>query len=165
MSISKVDFISLERANLLHPAIVADVIAILEDCAQKDIGIRITQGIRSYDEQDALYQQGRSMDGPLVTNARPGFSWHNYGLAFDFCLLLKNKEVTWNRNVDFNEDGKADWMQVVKIAKRHGFEWGGDWTTFKDYCHFQKRFDMTIDDAIKKVNADKLDENGFIYLT
>jgi hypothetical protein len=39
--------------------------------------------MRSFAEQDALYAQGRTKPGKIVTKARGGFSNHNFGVAFD----------------------------------------------------------------------------------
>ena len=41
-------------------------------------------GTRTYAEQDALYAQGRSKPGPIVTNVKGGYSNHNFGIAGDF---------------------------------------------------------------------------------
>src|SRR6266568_3689055 len=47
------------------------------------ITIKVISGTRTYPEQDALYEQGRSKPGKIVTNARGGHSNHNFGIAFD----------------------------------------------------------------------------------
>jgi len=47
----------------------------------------VLSGLRSYQQQAALYAQGRTKPGKIVTNARPGSSWHNYGLAIDLGLF------------------------------------------------------------------------------
>jgi peptidoglycan L-alanyl-D-glutamate endopeptidase CwlK len=47
-------------------------------------------------------------------------------------------------NRDGDNDCTADWLEVVQQAKAIGFEWGGDWTSFKDYPHFQLSFGMTL---------------------
>jgi peptidoglycan L-alanyl-D-glutamate endopeptidase CwlK len=105
----------------------------------------ITQGFRSMDEQAKLYAQGRTAPGHIVTNARPGTSYHNYGLAVDFALVTPDgKKAVWDVKSDFDHDGKADWMEVVAEAKKLGFEWGGDWTSFKDMPHLQITFGLSI---------------------
>lgn len=45
---------------------------------------------------------------------------------------------------DGNDNGKSDWMEVVSIAKDLGFEWGGDWSGFKDYPHLQMTFGLSL---------------------
>ena len=59
----------------------------------KGFTVQISAGYRSLEEQATLYGQGRvySYNGknysnlakPNVTNAKPGQSYHNYGLAID----------------------------------------------------------------------------------
>ncbi|EAH4447205.1 M15 family metallopeptidase [Listeria innocua] len=86
---------------------------------------------RSYAEQNALYEQGRTKPGAIVTNAKGGQSNHNYGVAVDLCLYTNDgKDVIWETNT-------KRWKRVVAIAKSVGFKWGGDWTGFKDYPHFE----------------------------
>ena len=45
--------------------------------------------------------------------------------------------VSWDMLKDGDNDGKADWMEMVTFFKSRGWEWGGDWKSFKDYPHFQ----------------------------
>jgi peptidoglycan L-alanyl-D-glutamate endopeptidase CwlK len=104
---------------------------------------RITHTLRTITEQDALYAQGRTKPGKKITNAKGGQSFHNYGMAFDICLIIDGKEASWDMLKDFDGDKEADWMEIVHIAKKHGWEWGGDWTKFKDYPHFQKTYGYT----------------------
>ena len=47
------------------------------------------------------------------------------------------------RGKDFDKDGQADWMEVVKIFEKYGWFWGGNFRTFKDYPHFEKTFGLT----------------------
>lgn len=114
--------------------------------ADKGINVVITADFRSAEEQDELYAQGRTADGDIVTNAKGGESYHNYGLAIDFALMNINGEVIWDMEYDGNGNSKDDWSEVVEIAKSLGFEWGGDWISFKDYPHFQMDFGLSIED-------------------
>ncbi|MGI8348922.1 M15 family metallopeptidase [Niallia circulans] len=116
-----------------------------------DIGIRvvITEDFRSVEEQNRLYEQGRTREGSIVTNAKGGQSYHNYGLAIDFALMDINGVVIWDMKYDGNGNGKSDWSEVVEIAKSLGFQWGGDWANFKDYPHFQMDFGLTIEELQK----------------
>ena len=118
------DKLTLARAQLLHPMIRDAVIAILEDLKlPQGVQVRITQSLRTFAEQDKLYAQGRSAPGQKVTNARAGESLHNFGLAFDFVLLV-NGQVSWT--VDEN------WKKVAAAFKEQGFSWGGEWKSIKD---------------------------------
>ncbi|XID96233.1 M15 family metallopeptidase [Paenibacillaceae bacterium WGS1546] len=128
----------------LHPVVAMNMDRLIADSAKIGIGIRITDGFRSVEEQDALYRQGRTADGPIVTQVKGGQSYHNYGLAIDFALELPDGQVIWDLDYDGNGNGTSDWMEVVEIAKKLGFSWGGDWEGFPDYPHLQMDFGYTI---------------------
>jgi len=127
---------SAARLNGLQKVVKAATERLIELAYRAGVPILITQGYRSIAEQDALYAQGRTKPGSIVTNARGGYSNHNFGVAIDFALLLADgKNVSWAVN--------KDWMIVVDIAKQLGFSWGGDWKSFKDYPHFEMSFGLT----------------------
>lgn len=92
--------------------------------------VQISSGYRSNAEQQRLYNQGRTTAGNVVTNAKPGQSVHNYGLAIDYFLVSDDGNTAlWTVN--------AKWRRVAAIGKSLGFSWGGDWTSFKDYPHLE----------------------------
>jgi len=78
---SKVDSGSYEKIMGLHPMIRYEILHLIKKCIDSNVNIRVVQGYRTFAEQEALYAQGRSKPGPIVTNARGGWSNHNYGLA------------------------------------------------------------------------------------
>lgn len=107
---------------------------------QQDIKLRVTQALRTDEEQNNLYAQGRTQaqlnrvglnnvtarpDLPRVTNARGGQSLHNFGVAIDVVPIV-NGVANWNTN----------WSIIGDIGKRSGASWGGDWTSFIDNPHF-----------------------------
>ncbi|WP_404802128.1 M15 family metallopeptidase [Bacillus infantis] len=128
----------------LHPVVSAKKDELISLAADKGINIVITQDFRSIEEQDKLYAKGRTAGGDIVTNAKGGESYHNFGLAIDFALLSINGAVIWDMNYDGNGNSRADWDEVVEIAKGLGFDWGGDWRSFKDYPHLQYDFGLSI---------------------
>lgn len=137
---------SAENLKNLHPAVEAgakDLIRLSHSCY--NIDIRITQGYRTNKQQDALYDQGRSRAGEIVTNARGGESMHNYGLAFDFVQMVDG-DISYDLEYDGNNSGKSDWREVAAVGKALGFEWGGDWKRFVDYPHFEMTFGYSLDD-------------------
>jgi peptidoglycan L-alanyl-D-glutamate endopeptidase CwlK len=91
------------------------------------IVVKIICGTRTYAEQDALYAQGRTAPGPIVTNARGGYSNHNFGIAFDIGIF--------NGGV-YLEDSPL-YTKVGAIGRAQGLEWGGEWIVFTDEPHFQ----------------------------
>lgn len=145
LTLDQVKSKSSKRMVGLHPVVLAAATVLIERCYARGVPILITQGLRTIAEQNALYEQGRTKPGSIVTNAKGGYSYHNYGLAVDFALLLLNgSSVSWDMKLDGNKNNVADWQEVVQEAKKLGLEWGGDWTSFKDYPHFQMVFGLTI---------------------
>lgn len=146
------DSISLDRATKLHPSIKVEVISLIDEVESgmpDNMKIRIVQGLRTIDEQNALYAIGRTKPGHIVTNAMGGSSYHNYGLAIDFAIMYDKdsngtfETLSWDLSYDGDKDNVSDWHEVVKVFKAAGFEWGGDWKTLKDYPHLQKSFGNT----------------------
>jgi peptidoglycan L-alanyl-D-glutamate endopeptidase CwlK len=91
------------------------------------IVVKIIAGTRTYAEQDVLYAQGRTTPGEIVTNARAGYSNHNFGIAFDVGVF----------NGDLYLDDSPLYAQVGRVGRDLGLEWGGDWASFPDEPHFQ----------------------------
>ena len=105
-------------------------------CAEAGIDVLIYCTHRSGAEQDALYAQGRSKPGPVVTNARAGQSWHNWRRAFDFVPLVNGK-AAWNDSDLYRRAGI--------IAEQCGLEWAGRWTgKLRETAHCQYRGGYTL---------------------
>ncbi|APQ58432.1 MULTISPECIES: M15 family metallopeptidase [Paenibacillus] len=136
---------SLNRLVGLNPVFKIVMEKLIERCYARGVWIVITQGFRTYAEQDELYAQGRNGDKrPKVTKARGGYSNHNFGFAADFALLLRDgRTVSWDTLKDDDKDSLPDWSEVVEEAKKLGLEWGGDWRSFKDMPHLQMVFGIT----------------------
>ena len=82
---------SLDKLARLHPLLIDDAIAAYNEALKATpIGVHpyITQSIRTFEESAQLYAQGRTIPGAKVTNAKPGQSYHNYGLAIDFVIIV-----------------------------------------------------------------------------
>lgn len=152
------DKISLARLGVLHPLLRDEAVKIFNEIDKALTGrakCRITQTLRTFKEQNDLYAQGRTKPGGKVTNAKGGDSFHNYGLAVDFCLLIDGKEVSWDMKKDYDSDLIPDWMEVVAIFKKYGWSWGGDWKSFKDYPHFEKTFGRNLSEVKALYNKQK----------
>lgn len=146
------DKITQQRIQKLHPSVRNEVTAIIKDCDLALTGkakIRITQSLRSFKEQDELYAIGRTKSGKKVTNAKAGQSIHNYGLAVDICLIIDGKTASWDTAKDWDNDKVADWYECVKIFAKYGWDWGGNWKTFKDLPHFEKKSIKTKNGEMK----------------
>jgi peptidoglycan L-alanyl-D-glutamate endopeptidase CwlK len=141
------DKVTLSRIETLHPKLrleAKDIYIQICRCLTGRAQVRFTQTFRSVAEQHALYAQGRTMPGKIVTWAEGGRSYHNYGLAVDICFLVDGKTISWDTLKDHDGDGLADWMECAKVFENHGWQWGGRWTGGKtDMPHFQKTFGKT----------------------
>ncbi len=117
--------------------------ALVFKAAAAGITIKILSGLRTYEKQDALYAQGRGKPGPIVTNARGGFSNHNFGIAFDIGVFEGGKYL--------GESPKYNAVGV--LGADLGLEWGGGWKTIKDAPHFQLRPAWATDTSEKEMLA------------
>lgn len=111
----------------LHPKFRAMVTELLLDAEAEGYVVGIHKAYRSVEAQDKLYAQGRTTKGDIVTKAKGGLSWHNYGLAVDIVFKVKGK-WSW--------DEKLPWVQLGALGKTCGLTWGGDWPQ-ADRPHFQ----------------------------
>lgn len=130
----------------LHPIVAEKSDQLIQQAESIGIDLVITDEFRSTEEQNNLHSQGRSAAGNVVTYARGGESYHNYGLAIDFALRLDNGDVVWDIARDDNGNGERDWYEAAAIGKELGFAWGGDWQRFKDYPHLEMTFGLSIDE-------------------
>lgn len=128
------DKVSEDRLDKLHPIVAAKASQFLYMAEKNGIRLRVVSGYRSYQDQADLYAQGRTETGNIVTNAKPGYSYHNFGLAIDV-VEIKNGQALWEN---------PSWPLIAKIGKEMGFEWGGDWSSFKDKPHFQMSLGKTL---------------------
>jgi peptidoglycan LD-endopeptidase CwlK len=97
-------------------------------------------GNRTWAEQDALYAQGRTLPGARVTNARGGYSNHNFGIAGDCGVFMGGSYLDESKPELAARVHKACSLH----AARCGLEWGGAWNSFKDLPHYEvaKELDM-----------------------
>lgn len=109
--------------------------ALVQKAAANGIQIKVLSGLRSYAEQDALYAQGRTASGNVVTNARGGYSNHNFGIAFDVGVFEGNRYLT----------SSPKYKAVGALGMDLGLEWGGSWKSIVDEPHFQLRPNWATD--------------------
>jgi peptidoglycan L-alanyl-D-glutamate endopeptidase CwlK len=91
--------------------------------------LKLTHTLRTLEEQGHLYAKGRTLPGAIVTNAKPGSSAHNYGMAFDVAFVGKKP---------YPSDTSL-WEAVGQAGEAVGLAWGGRWRRIKDYPHFERR--------------------------
>lgn len=115
--------------KLLHPNLRHKLNKLLDACNKQGIYLIITEGYRTVADQNALYAQGRTKPGIIVTDAT-GTSYqsqHQWGIAFD--IAINDNKLLYN---------VVYLTKVAKIAKADPINlcWGGDWTDIIDRPHF-----------------------------
>lgn len=105
-------------------------------CKENNIDLLITSTYRDNESQNALFAQGRTAPGKIVTNAKAGQSWHNFRCAVDVVPLVNGKPV-WDGDDPI-------WAKVGALGKQAGLEWAGDWKKFKEMAHFQYTGGLTM---------------------
>lgn len=118
----------------LKPLVARKAQELKDLCKAQGINLLITSGYRSPADQDAIYAQGRTKPGLIVTQAKGGQSLHNYGVAID-CVPLVGGKPCWN---------EAMYEPVTKIALGLGFEHGD--RGYKDIPHYQIRLGYSLQD-------------------
>jgi peptidoglycan L-alanyl-D-glutamate endopeptidase CwlK len=127
--IDTVDARSEKVIASLLPEVQSYARALVHKAADAGVTIKIISGLRTYQEQDALYAQGRTTPGDKVTNAKGGQSNHNFGIAFDIGVFEGNKYLS----------DSPKYKTVGILGVDLGLEWGGNWKTITDQPHFQLR--------------------------
>ncbi len=125
----RVDDRSEKIIATLLPEVQPYARALVKKAAQHGITIKILSGLRTYEEQNELFAQGRTKPGRTVSNARAGFSNHNFGIAFDIGIFEGTKYL----------DESPKYKAVGILGMDLGLEWGGNWKTIVDQPHFQLR--------------------------
>jgi peptidoglycan LD-endopeptidase CwlK len=152
--------VSEQRLALVHPFLAAKIRTLAEQLPE---AIGVTQGLRSNAEQAALYAEGRipidqvnalrvkvgwaaiSVANRTVTDAQPGYSWHNMGLAIDVVPFESSNAADWNLNHPI-------WAEIVKQGEALGLVSGIEW---HDEPHFQWtcQYPETPTDVVRQLFA------------
>jgi hypothetical protein len=126
------------KITKLFPRVERDIKTFLKLAKEKGIPCRVTEGFRSIERQNELYAQGRTTKGNIVTNAKGGESFHNYGVAFDIVPLA-------GYNIK-----SSQWAILGEIGTSLGYDWGGYWKGgFVDKPHYELTFNYTLKDFQK----------------
>lgn len=139
------DTVSETRIGEVYPGLAEKIRQMAQMLETEGIDIRVSQSYRSWQEQDSLYSRGRTAPGTIVTDARGGYSWHNFGLAVDVVPLTA-------QGVDWNTEHPV-WKRIVAVGESLGLVAGAEWRTFPDWPHFQLtgRFPVTPNDEVRLI--------------
>lgn len=127
---------SRDLKDLVPPA-YQKALAFVAACKKAGIDVLVTSTYRDPESQAALYAQGRTTPGKVITNAKAGQSWHNWRCAFDFVPIVNGK-AQWNDPGTFTRCGE--------IAESVGLEWAGRWQRFREAAHVQYTGGLTLAD-------------------
>jgi peptidoglycan L-alanyl-D-glutamate endopeptidase CwlK len=128
----------LKGESALHRELYPLAQELKHQCQAAGIPILITNCFRTAESQNILYAQGRTAPGSVVTHAKALQSYHNYGLAFDFCFA----------GTEAYPDEPVLYQKVGAIGKTLGLVWGGD---FGDIDHFEYHPGFTWEDLEKVI--------------
>jgi peptidoglycan L-alanyl-D-glutamate endopeptidase CwlK len=128
--------INSRKLDDLLPPVKVRVEEFLASARLAGIDLLVTSTYRDNASQDALYAQGRTKPGKIVTNAKAGQSWHNYRCAVDVVPVVAGKP-RWDVK-------DTVWQEVGRLGKAAGLEWAGDWKRFREYPHFQYTGGLTL---------------------
>ena len=149
----KVSPVSKERIGLLYPGLRPLVFRVMEDVyLRTNRRIGVAQGFRSMEEQLSLYAKGRTLKdgkwtvttpGEVVTNAKPGLSFHCYGLAWDAAWSGLDPYL----QKESRSDQEELWSLFGEVGKSHGFKWGGNFRLAngaRDLPHLEMTYGLSL---------------------
>ncbi len=126
------ELLSRIDTGLLYGPFLEMVELTLQDLLDQQLAFWATCGVRTFEEQNKLYARGRTIKGGKVTNAKGGFSAHQYGIAIDVCkdgdIYKAGLQPIWSA---------SEYEPLAIAAEARGLESGHKWRTFKDSPHLQ----------------------------
>jgi peptidoglycan L-alanyl-D-glutamate endopeptidase CwlK len=125
------DSVSESRLAEVHPELARRVRLLVNKCVPYGIWLRVSQGLRTWQQQGLLYAQGRTEPGKIVTNARAGYSMHQFGLAVD----IVPADANFPTFVPDWDSMDSRWQQVLELAETCQLREGAQWRTFPDRPH------------------------------
>jgi LAS superfamily LD-carboxypeptidase LdcB len=134
---------SAQRIAELHPLVRPSFEGFINDAeAALNIELLVPQAYRTFPQQQAIYNQGRTTPGPIVTEALAGESYHNYGLAADVAP----------KGLDGNPLWKYNFAVLVPFAAKYGITWGGHFPD-PDVDHFEMKLGYKWHQLLVMYNA------------
>lgn len=144
-----------EGELICNQGIAQDLVEIFHELYQAEYQIEKIRLIDEYNGDDDLSMEDNNTScfNYRVVSGSSNLSRHAYGLAVDINPLY-NPYITYNRDHSINvapaageeyADRSKSFPYKIdendlccRLFKEHGFTWGGDWNSCKDYQHFQK---------------------------
>src|ERR1051325_8997540 len=154
--------------DALIPVFRSSIEKLLGNCRVRGVDMRPYFTVRTPFEQAKLWRQSRSrleidaeiqrlrradadflahclesvgpQHGDPVTNALPGYSWHQWAEAVD-CFWVVDGKAEWSTEKVVN--GLNGYKVYAEEAVKLGLNAGGLWHTLKDWPHVQRRPDAS----------------------
>ena len=137
--------ITSRSLDALEPSTRQMATTMLSSAEREGIQLLVTCTHRDFAAQAQLYAIGRTAPGKIITNAKPGHSWHNWRRAFDVVPMRHGKPVWGTSGEDL-----ALWTRVGELGEAAGLEWAGRWARFREFPHFQFADGQTIAGLLRK---------------
>ena len=137
---------TIQRLALIHPYVAYSVRRYIFVMQSRSVRIEVSQGLRTWNEQEFYYCKGRTTPGPRVTDCQPGHSYHNFGLAVDVVPEDLYGTPDWN-------DQHPVWAMIHEEALNLGFYCGADFRTAPpDMPHLQMtgKLPPTVTDQVRQ---------------
>ncbi|SKA95193.1 peptidoglycan L-alanyl-D-glutamate endopeptidase CwlK [Prosthecobacter debontii] len=160
MNVSKRTLENLSSLNDKARAKLEPFVAAAQEVMVKyGVKVEVISGLRSWQKQAELYAEGRTKPGKIVTKAKPGSSWHNYGLAIDLGLFKDGQYL------DSENPRQADklYQELGQLAAAQGIEWAGTWKSFAEGPHFQITFGLTLAQARSQMERNGQDVQKLVF--
>lgn len=122
----------LSGLDLLMPAFRERLERVVSRARDGGLSVHVFETLRTGERQEALFAQGRTLPGPVITRARADLSWHQYGLAADlaFDANPKTPKVEWSWN--------GNWKRLGELIVSEGLTWyGSPGSPFREAPHCQ----------------------------
>ncbi len=124
----------MSKLDGVHPTLTLKVQRIIAACHELGLEMAVTDGVRTTDQQQKLYAQGRTAPGNIVTNCDGVTTKSNhqvkddgFGHAVDLVFLVGGRP-SW--------DKALPWHILGAMAQQQGLTWGGSWK-FLDLPHVE----------------------------
>lgn len=132
---------AITKLEGVHPRLVAAITRVMYAMNELGFAMLVTDGVRTTEQQQALYRQGRGAPGKIVTNCDGIRSKSNhqakadgFGHAVDLAFLVNGKP-SW--------DEAMPWDLYGAMVRSQGLIWGGDWkTALRDRPHAELPADL-----------------------
>lgn len=135
---------------MVHMKIAQKVVDIFKELFERKFPIHSIKLIQEFEGNDVLSMEANnssSFNFRKIVNTDK-ISMHSYGIAIDI-NPIQNPYIKYNNQILFIQPKESkDFLdrtnirpgmveEIVDLFKDHGFNWGGDWTSIKDYQHFE----------------------------